>query len=174
MGKVSISPTPVLRGLNNTNNSPKSSDSGSCDTSPMFLVGGQQSNNPEVIHIRKQLTRLCAGCSQLDSIAIRRYLEAPSTHDYDMLSAWSRCGRNDRGRTVRLDITAQARGTVTPFGIACLLAYARAWIDEAEALALADGTPGSSSAPREDAPPTRPRQGPTRAPRARSSGKSKS
>jgi hypothetical protein len=50
-----------------------------------------------------------------------------------LLDAWARCGRNDHQRTVDIRLNEQARRTMTPLGLACLVSYARAWLDEAEA-----------------------------------------
>lgn len=137
----------------------------------MLAVGGEGVNNPTVVHIRKQLERLFNGCSPLDSNAVRQYLQTPTSENSMMLEAWSRCGRADRGRTISLDLSAAARSTVTPFGIACLICYARAWIDEAEAIALAEAQPVAQKSPVADTPPRRQPQGSTRLPHARESAK---
>ena len=49
-----------------------------------------------------------------------------------LIDAWRRCGRNDLGRALKIGVNEVARRTMTPLGLACLVAYAQNYIDEAE------------------------------------------
>jgi hypothetical protein len=98
-----------------------------------------------LIHTRQELHNLFSGCTPLDNRLIHQYLNKPSTADQMMLDAWAKCGRNDQERTVDLRIGDTARRTMTPLGLACLIRYARAWIDAAENAILNASIPGGSS-----------------------------
>lgn len=50
-----------------------------------------------------------------------------------MIHAWAECGRRDHTREPQITLNPTALETVTPLGLACLVAYARAWIDEEQA-----------------------------------------
>lgn len=157
-------PVSVLTSGNKQNNLLTPEVCESCGDSLLSVVGGEGVNNPEVVHIRKQLERLFTTCSPLDSKTVHEYLRNPTSEASMMLDAWAKCGCADRGRTIRLDLSEAARRTVTPFGIACLVTYARAWIDQAEAMALGSPSPGAVTSSPQDAPARSRPQGPKRTP----------
>ena len=128
-------PVSVLRAVDKPKNSAKSLAAHACKESGMSTTPANVVDNHALVHIRADLHNLFAGCSPLDNRAIHQYLTSPSDADRMMLDAWARCGRNDRKRTVDLRLTEIARKTMTPLGLACLITYARAWIDEAESRA---------------------------------------
>jgi hypothetical protein len=81
---------------------------------------------------------LFAGISQSILDHVQHYLRAPSVHDAMVLDAWARVGRQDAARsTGRLRPRIQASAT-TPFGLACLIRYTRAFEDELAARADTD------------------------------------
>lgn len=85
-----------------------------------------------VINTREELTKLVAGCPPDVYQLVEGYLTTTDAHDKMLLAAWAKCGRNDRKRSVSLRLSEAAASTVSPLGIACLLAYGRAWLDVAE------------------------------------------
>lgn len=86
--------------------------------------------------LRTELNQLFTGCSPLENTRVSHYLEKAEGSDRMLLDAWAKCGRNDHRRTVDIRLTEQARRTMTSLGLACLVAYARAWLDESEAREL--------------------------------------
>lgn len=153
--KKSVRPVSVLRGVNTVNKSRKPTKLKGSTPPTTLTTTSIAVDNPQLIRIRGELDRLFASCSPLDSKAVRKYLSCASSADQMMLDAWARCGREDRKRTVNLSLTEAARRTITPMGIACLVSYARAWIDEAEAQQLAITAVASSSSPSADGGSTR-------------------
>lgn len=146
MGRKSIHPVSVLRSVDKTSKSVTLATAAAKAAAGMAITTPNGVDNPELVRIRVELNNLFTGCTPLDHKAIHEYLSNPSESDRMMLDAWARCGRNDRQRTVSLRLTEVARKTVTPMGLACLVRYARAWIDEAEARAgavtAAEGSSG--------------------------------
>jgi hypothetical protein len=132
MGKESVHPVSVLRGVSNANNSATPTPAHASVEESKSVTRALAVNNNALVHIKEELHNLFTGCSPLDNRAISEYLTNPSDGDRMMLEAWARCGRNDRKRTVDLRLTEVARKTMTPLGLACLISYARAWIDETE------------------------------------------
>jgi hypothetical protein len=104
----------------------------------------QQVDSMALQVIRSKLEGLWATCSPMDSARVRHYLENPTEEERWMLDAWRKCGRNDRARTFNIGVSEAARRTITPFGLACLIAYCQAWLDQAEALAIKAETAAKS------------------------------
>ena len=109
---------------------------GSEKLKPLVTVGDTV-NNPALIHIRKQIEDLYAVCGPLNSKAVHNYLSNPNDVNGRLLAAWAKFGRNDRCRSVRIDLKGAAKTTLSPLGFACLISYARAWLDESELRAFA-------------------------------------
>lgn len=84
-----------------------------------------------VIHSR--LGQLYTACSPAFSARVHEYLNAASPTDRMMLDAWSNIGHQDAKRSPRVDILRTNEQTMTPLGVACLISYARGWIDEQDA-----------------------------------------
>lgn len=79
--------------------------------------------------INKLSSAFSDGCAQ----HVHKHLTDPTPSDRVMIEAWAACGRKDSCRKFRLQISEEARKTMTPLGIACLIAYARAYVDALEA-----------------------------------------
>lgn len=102
-----------------------------CNAPSLLTTIPDSVNNPAIQEVQDQLHKILTGCSPEQFTAIHVHLSNPTESDRMMLEAWARCGRNDRQRTVNLNVTEAARRTLTPMGLACLVTYARAWVDEA-------------------------------------------
>lgn len=133
MGKKSINPVSVLRAVNKTNNSASPAIATASAEETKRVTSALHENNQALIHMRAELHNLLTGCSPLDNRAVHEYLVNASPLDRLMIEAWAKCGRNDRKRTMNINLTESAKKTMTPLGLACLVSYARAWIDETEA-----------------------------------------
>jgi hypothetical protein len=130
-----IVPNPVLSPMDKANNS-ACGVSADAYTKRMLGIGSKQDVDKAALTlIRNQLTQLSTDCSPQFRQQLEHYLEGPSATDEALLDAWAKCGRNDRSRCVNLRLTEVARNTISPLGMACLIRYARAWLDEAEARA---------------------------------------
>jgi len=130
----------LLRGEEKSNNSATPAIAAPSKRSKGGTTCEQPAREAAAHTIRMQLASLFTGCSLLDSAAVQRHLDSPSDADRILLDAWAKCGRGDRSRTLTLQLTPIAKKTMTPLGLACLVRYARAWLDaheEAEALRAA-------------------------------------
>lgn len=87
--------------------------------------------------MQKDIDRLLTGCDPVVYRFVHRHLNTPTPADQQMLDAWARCGAADAGRSFRLELNDTARRTLSPLGIACLVAYARGWVSRAEDLRVA-------------------------------------
>jgi len=143
---------------------------GSEKLKPLTTVGDAV-NSPALIHIRRQIEELFTACGPLNSQVVHRYLSNPNDDDGRMLAAWAKCGRNDRGRTVRIDLKTTAATTLSPLGFACLIAYARAWLDEAELRVYAEQQAQQPAARSPDGESKHPPQGQLQPPPDLASGR---
>lgn len=126
-------PVSVLGVVNKDSNSATPPAAVACAAHLRRITGEYHVLNKALARTREQLTDLFAGCSPQADSAIRQYLDSPAEADRWLLDGWEKCGRNDRGRTVRVELTDIGKKTVTPLGVACLVRYCRGWLDEAEA-----------------------------------------
>lgn len=83
--------------------------------------------------IRAQLTTLPTCSSQDINTRVGEYLTHASGNDLYMLDAWEKCGRADFKRGLPVKFQNVCREVLTALGIACLIRYARGYLDEAEA-----------------------------------------
>jgi hypothetical protein len=131
MGK-SIHPVSVLRPVDKANNpltpavATTSADSGSVATCELSV------SSAALRAVRAQLEQLYTANSPDIHTRVLAYLDADHGPDYELITAWARYGRRDRQRTVDIRLNEVAKRTISPLGFACLIAYARAWVDEAE------------------------------------------
>jgi hypothetical protein len=124
-------------------------------------------NESALLAVRKQLEHLYTVNSPDIHKRVCDYLDNAEGANRMLLDSWAAYGRRDRQRTVDLRLNAAAQSTITPLGFACLISYARAWVDEAEAICLQErrqvaccyGSAGSGS--------TRPPRESSQSPRAR-------
>jgi len=140
----SIFPVSVLGPVDNANNSATTCAAGSCDERTKVISGEYQVNKDAITSVRKQLTQLFAACEPVIHNRVSVYLAMTEGPDAQLIAAWSRFGRADRQRTVDLRLNDVAKRTISPLGFACLIAYARAWLDEAESMAAESAALASS------------------------------
>jgi len=134
--RISRIPVSVLRPVNSGNNFivPVSTTASS---QPRESISCERVLNKAcLIHIRKQLEALSTAFPQDFHTVVCAYLADSSGADRALLDKWAGFGRLDRGRSVQLGLSAEAHRTVSPLGVACLISYARAWLDESEAREL--------------------------------------
>ena len=135
--KKSIDPVSVLGSVNTVDKSLTLAPDAASAPSGSEQSSEQSESECALAAVRKQLADLYASCPPLSSNKIQEYLALDDGADAALIRAWADYGRRDRTRTVDLHLNDVARRTVTPLGYACLIAYARAWLDEAEAIAFA-------------------------------------
>jgi hypothetical protein len=155
-------PVSVLRAVDNTNKSASAAKADACVEHLKSITSEYGVLNKALMRTREQLEDLFTGCSPENDATIRQYLDSPKEVDRWLLDGWEKCGRNDRGRTVRVELSEVGRKTMTPLGIACLVRYCRGWIDEAETKveAMRLEVERLASDPPQDSP-TAPDQAPT-------------
>lgn len=61
-----------------------------------------------------------------------KYLNSSDPATVEYLKCWSEAGARDNARHPTMPLTAECKRTVTPLGVAALVAYGRAWISAAE------------------------------------------
>lgn len=155
---------PVLRPVNAGNNSEAPRAAGVYPTLRGEEVWDQLGRGKCIAETRVAIVRLLADCSPAFASDVSRHLHSPTPRDETLLDGWSRCGRADSERSPRMDLRRASVSAMTPLGVACLVRYARAWVDASEArlMALAKETDSSI---RTEGDGSR-RQGPGRAPQA--------
>lgn len=129
--------TPVLRCVNMSNNSAKPLAS---TTSP--VPSGEQNGELNGITgrirvVRRQLDGLFTGYSPAFGARVNEILDHSPPTDVAMLEAWSRIGHGDAARGPRIDLIRANEATMSPLGVACLINYARGYLDELEAVQAA-------------------------------------
>jgi hypothetical protein len=118
--------------MDKANNSPKAPTATPSSVPNVGITCGNDENNAALLKIRGSIDRLFTGCDPVIHDQIQRHLAQESGDVALMLSAWRKCGRADRGRSIELDLSETAKRTMSPLGLACLVAYAQAWLDETE------------------------------------------
>ena len=88
----------------------------------------------------RRATLISKGCAQLvtslsQDIAplVNRVLASPRPEEQRMLDAWRCCGARDADTDRAVDVAHTATKVQTPFGYACLMAYAQAYEDAVQA-----------------------------------------
>jgi len=120
--------------------------------------------------IRKQLDGLFSGYSPDFGTRVNQILQHSQTTDQTMLDGWSKVGHGDAVRSPRIDLIRANESTMSPLGVACLISYARGYLDELETMQsvaqrLLTPTPSQTSAPTaptpqyDQHPATRPKRG---------------
>jgi hypothetical protein len=128
----------VLRGADKSNNSVSPAVAATSEGRSKSTTGEQSVNDSALISVRQQLEALYTANSPDIHNRVCGYLDSTAGPDAQLIAAWSAYGRRDRQRTVDLRLNDVAKRTISPLGFACLIAYARAWVDEAEAICLRD------------------------------------
>jgi hypothetical protein len=156
--------------VNKANNSVTRIKSMTNTETEILAAGAQAAGNALIARTQRELAALLTACSPDINNAVALYLEKTSGPEAAQLNAWRTVGQRDAKRNFDLNLNETARRTVSSLGMACLIAYARAWLDEHDAQQPAFKVPvGSSAHFLDDAPKCRPR-GPRRAPRGRTNG----
>ena len=135
----------------------------------------QTEGSKRISRVRAAIDRLMNSLDTSCAQKVHDILTAAADDACDIVATWAAFGRRDRLRTPALDVSETARNTMTARGIACLVAYARAWCDEEEGLmaraaALTSSSPcreGEQSRRRRQDPPSQ-RPAPATAQRSRS------
>lgn len=123
--------------MNEANSSPTTCPPISYTHADRLITRRIAEDNRALINIREEADKLFTGRDQVTNDRVKAYLELTEGPDAMLLNAWRRCGQKDRARTIKINLSSVARTTMSPLGIACLIAYSRAWLDEAEARAAA-------------------------------------
>lgn len=93
----------------------------------------------EQVRLARLITLTNESCTQLvNSLppethqAVHTLLADPSEGKVQMLNAWRFCAQRDLEHGRAVDLAATAKRVETPFGVACLVAYAKAYVEAAE------------------------------------------
>ena len=97
--------------------------------------------------IRRQLEGLCSGYSPAFGNRVQELLQHSPPTDQAMLDAWTRIGHGDAARSPRIDLIHANESSVSPLGVACLVSYARGYLDELEQLQAAAQTLAAAPSP---------------------------
>jgi len=102
--------------------------------------------------VNSQLTSLSTGYSPEFGARVHAILHLSAPRDQAMLDAWSRIGHGDAQRSPRVDLIRANESSVSPMGAACLISYAKGYLDELEAIraatsAVVGATPSQTSEP---------------------------
>jgi len=84
--------------------------------------------------IRKQLEGLFTGYSPDFGSRVNKILQHSPPTDQATLDAWIRIGHGDAVRSPRIDLIRANESTMSPLGVACLISYARGYLDELETI----------------------------------------
>jgi hypothetical protein len=122
--------TPLLRAVNETNNSATAAAATPCPVQNSVQQCEQAAKKSSREVVLQSLTRLSTGCSQAFQARVHEYLTAAKQSDQMMLDAWTRIGHQDCLRSPRVDLLKTNEQTMSPLGVACLISYARGWLDE--------------------------------------------
>jgi hypothetical protein len=160
-------PVSVLRGGDKASNSVSPVAASTCTDTGKGTTCEQSVSECALLSVRKQLEQLYTANSPDIHNRVLAYLDAVEGADAQLVAAWGAYGRRDRQRTVDLRLNDVAKRTISPLGFACLISYARAWVDEAEAIALKEKKRVASCFGSAGSAPKCPPLGSTRLPRAR-------
>lgn len=125
--------TPVLSPVNKARKRRSSSKQPTSGGPDGAQPGAQPVDEKLLTDIRASLTTLPTCSAQVVNTRVHEYLTSPTTDDKHMLDAWERCGRNDYKRRQPVKFRHVEREVLSALGIACLIRYARGYLDEAEA-----------------------------------------
>lgn len=102
----------------------------------MSITGGQHGSKVLPISCTPLSEELFTGCDPGVSPFVRAHLDSKQPATMYLLEAWARLGRKDAATGARPYWSGAVRQTVSPLGMACLIAYARAHEDETAARAI--------------------------------------
>ena len=128
---------PVLYPVQTVNKRTRAAKTKACDAAAGAQLSEQVVNESLLVSIRKELTTLPTCSSQVINRQVHEHLTEPTTDNARMLDAWERCGRADFRRQLPVKFRNVIKETFSALGIACLVRYARGYLDEAEAATAA-------------------------------------
>lgn len=127
-GPLDQSKTPHLESVESEN---KSGDA-TATTPPSVSACGQECEQGwDTLNNSRQargIRQLIAGCSPAVLTIIGRHLADPTPADKAMLAAWRRCGGKDAQSGERVHVSQAGRQTMSPLGLACLIAYVEGYL----------------------------------------------
>lgn len=148
----SLSTTPVLGLVNNATNVVTAAGITTSQVQMCVQLGVQSGISARVRLVRKQLDGLFTGYSPAFGDKVHEILGRTEGNDAAMLDAWSRIGHKDAQRSPRIDLLRANESTMSPVGVACLISYARGYLDELETIQAA--TSAAVKAPESSTPTT--------------------
>lgn len=125
--------TPVLSPVNKAKKHRTPTKKAGSDAPKSEQPSEQPVDEKLLADIRASLTTLPTCSTQVINTRVHDYLTNPCTNDKHMLDAWERCGRGDFRRRQPVKFRHVEREVLSALGIACLIRYARGYLDEAEA-----------------------------------------
>ncbi len=99
---------------------------------PGVPPGEYRVSDSELARVRCDVHKLLADCPPEIGQAVHTYLDNATGQDATLLHWWAQCGHKDFARVQRVHVSAAARSTMSALGYACLVAYARGYLDEME------------------------------------------
>lgn len=132
--------TPVLGPVNKAKHARSKPTAGTSDGSGTRATCEQPVSKTRVRYYSPSSTEILTAIDPVVLRVVHQYLDSPPDKDRMFLDAWERCGRNDAHHGCRVLCSSQARNTMTPLGLACLVRYARGFEDERQAIVAADLT----------------------------------
>lgn len=126
-------PLPVLRPVKKAKQSVTTSFSLTSDELNSVQSCERAVNEKLLADIRTSLTTLPTCSSRVINTAVHQHLTAPTTDNAMLLDGWEKCGRGDFQRKMPVKFRHIEKEVFTALGIACLIRYARGYLDEAEA-----------------------------------------
>lgn len=122
--------TVVLRPVNKANNAKKRGRREVLTLRHSEKLCEPQVNTSEQLRVKEDIDKLLTGLDPEINRLVHRHLNDPAPETRRLCDAWTKLGHQDRKREPRLQLKDAVKRTLTPVGIACLVSYARGWLDE--------------------------------------------
>lgn len=152
-------PVSVLRGAHRSRKVINTDTATPSKQSRLGISCEQPVNSNPATMPQEVIQRLCPVIHPVIRNRVEALLASEDPPTKALLGAWSRIGRADAGRPARAHVSAAGATTMTPLGVACLVAYAQAYEDETQARAVEAAAEGDSSGSREGGRSKCPRPG---------------
>jgi len=140
---------PVLRSVNNAHNVITAAAATTSPVPSCAQLCEKTGISQRLRVIRKQLEGLFSGYSPAFGDAVHEILGKTESNTQAMLQAWRRIGHNDAFRNPRVDLLRANESTMSPMGVACLISYARGYLDCLETVEAAAMAVDTATAPQE-------------------------
>lgn len=108
-----------------------------CEVPTCEQLGEQDRLAGRIRLVNKQLAGLFTGYSPAFGNRVTEILDHSPPTDQAMLDAWARIGHQDAHRGPRIDLIQANESTMSAMGVACLISYARGYLDELETIQAA-------------------------------------